>query len=152
MLLVCLPECSDSHSIQPCLWSHVVISNISMWPHHQQPHVLKRRGVTYWFYNALCTGEHGAHNGKILGVGHPPLAHVFEDFSCCWGSQWVFGVEAHIGIDASCENTKRSPKDKPYGEQKHTHECLHFRLHQTWNRSVLKHLGPLVPDYGKVGK
>lgn len=85
---------------------------------------MKRSGVTYWFYDALCTGEHGTHDGKVLGVRHPPLAHVFEDFSCCWSSQRVFGVEANIGIDASCEDTKSSSEDKPCGEQKHQRESL----------------------------
>lgn len=102
-------------------------------PHDEE--ITRRSGVTYWFYDALCTGEHGAHNGKVLGVRHPPLAHVFEDFSCCWGSQGVFGVEANIGIDASRENTKSSSENKPCGEKKHQHECLNNKAEkylQTW--------------------
>lgn len=76
-------------------------------------HALKERVATYRFYDALCAGEHCAHDGEILGVGHPPLAHVFEDFSSCWSSERVFGVKAHICIDACCENTKSSSEDKP---------------------------------------
>ena len=86
---------------------------------------MKRRGVTYWFYDALCAGEHGTNDGKVLGIWHAPLAHVFEDFSCCWSSQGVFGVEADVGIDAGRENTKSSSEDKPCGGQTHRHECLH---------------------------
>lgn len=81
--------------------------------------------VTYWFYDALCAGEHGAHDGKVLGVRHPPLAHVFEDFSRWRGFQGVFGVEANIGIDACSENTKCSSEDKPCGEQKTPEKSQH---------------------------
>lgn len=76
-------------------------------------YALKDRVATYRFYNALCAGEHCTHNGEIFGVGHPPLAHVFENFSSCWSSERVFGVKAHICIDACSENTKSSSEDKP---------------------------------------
>ena len=80
---------------------------------------------TYWFYDALCAGEHGAHDGKVLGVGHAPLAHVLEDFSSCRGSQGVFRIEADVGVDAGGENTKSSSENKPCGENAHRHEGGH---------------------------
>lgn len=83
---------------------------------HQHTHD-KDSSVTYWFYDALGTGEHGAHDGEVLGVRHPPLAHIFEDFSCWWSFQRVFGIEANIGVDACCENTESSSEDEPCGEE-----------------------------------
>lgn len=70
--------------------------------------------VTYRFYDALCAREHCTHDGEILSVGHPPLAHVFKDFSGCRSSEGVFGVKAHICINACREDTKSSSEDKPW--------------------------------------
>lgn len=77
----------------------------------------KGKVATYRFYDALRAGEHRAHDGEILGIGHPPLAHVFEHFSSCRSSQRVFGVKAHICVDASRENTKSSSEDEPWKTQ-----------------------------------
>lgn len=76
-----------------------------------------QEAMAHRFYDALGAGEHGAHNSKVLGVRHSPLAHVFKDFSSGRGSQGVLGVEADIGIDTGCKHAKRSSEDKPCGKR-----------------------------------
>lgn len=102
--------------------------------------------ATYRLNDALCTWEHGTHYGKVLSVRHPPLAHVFEDFSCCWCPQGVFGVKANVGINARCENTKSSSKDKPCGKTKQNKIQLQYlnNNHRQWNEQCEYSLADLI--------
>lgn len=84
-------------------------------------HFSRKKGSesSYRFNDALCAGEHCPNNSKVFGVGHSPLAHVFENLSGRGCSHGVFGVKSHVGVYTSREHTKRSPKNKPFREKCH---------------------------------
>lgn len=63
---------------------------------------------TYRLDDALCTGEHGADDSEVFGVGHSSLSHVSQDFSCAGRLQRIFGIEPDIRVDARSEDSERS--------------------------------------------